>query len=81
MKLLICKNGVVITKTDTNLIEADDARLVLVGDHDTHLVGDDDTHAEGDEYKPAVPVLVPAMPTVGPFAGLVIDPVVGTVAS
>jgi hypothetical protein len=52
MQVLICKNGVVLSKAETNLTIGDDLLLISVGDCTVHLVADDDTHCEGDNYDP-----------------------------
>jgi hypothetical protein len=52
MQVLICKNGVVVSKAETNLTNADEAHLISVGDCTVHLVGDDDQHGEGDTFNP-----------------------------
>jgi nucleoid-associated protein YgaU len=52
MKILVCNNGVVVSKSDTNLTDAADVGLIKVGDCTVHLVNDDDMHAEGDAYDP-----------------------------
>jgi hypothetical protein len=53
MKILICNNGIVVSKADTNLTDAADVGLIEVGLCTVHMVADDDNHAEGDAYNPS----------------------------
>ena len=54
MKLIITQNdgthNIVMSKSDTNLTDPNDAHLIQVGDCGVHLVDDADTHSVGDVH-------------------------------
>jgi hypothetical protein len=62
MKLIITENGVVISKSDTNLTDPLDTRLIEVGGLNTHLVDDSDEHVEGDVFEHAAALVAPVEP-------------------
>lgn len=58
MKLIITENdgtnNIVMSKSDTNLTDSNDAHLIQAGECGVHLVDDTDTHQVGDVFIASV---------------------------
>ena len=58
MKLIITQNdgthNIVMSKSDTNLTDPNDAHLIQAGECGVHLVDDIDTHDVGDVFIASV---------------------------